>query len=111
MTQQNPLLPANTDPAPQTLPTVVEDLDSTDLQRIGQLLDGSAPENTPASYRFGGKTFTQWAGSGAALAMPASPTLVAAYLSHLAEEHRLSVATAQLHRAAIHKPNGHPDLT
>ncbi len=46
--------------------------------------------------------------------MPASPALVAAYLSHLVEDRHLSVATVRLHRAAIaaiHKSNGHQDPT
>ncbi len=46
--------------------------------------------------------------------MPASPPLVAAYLAHLAEERRLSVATIWLHQAtiaAIHKAAGHADPT
>ena len=46
--------------------------------------------------------------------MPASTTLVAAYLAHLAEDRRLSVATIRLHKAAIaalHKAAGHQDPT
>ena len=46
--------------------------------------------------------------------MLASPALIAAYLSHLAEDRHLSVATVRLHRAAlaaIHKSNGHQDPT
>ena len=46
--------------------------------------------------------------------MPASPPLIAAYLAHLAEERRLSVATIRLHKsalAAVHKAAGHPDPT
>ena len=48
------------------------------------------------------------------LALPASPALVAGYLSHLADERRLSVATVRLHKAAlaaVHKANGHDDPT
>ena len=81
---------------------------------MGQFLDGSTSENTRASYRSAWKTFSQWAGSRAALAMPASPALVAGYLSHLVEDRRLSVATVRIHRAAIaavHKANGHADPT
>ena len=114
MPQQNPLLPANIAPATQDLPAAAQGLGPADIQRIGQLVDGSASENTRASYRSAWKTFTRWAGARAAMAMPASPALVAAYLSHLVEERRLSVATVRLHRAAIaavHKANGHPDPT
>ena len=83
MTQQNPLLPANINSPPQELPAAAEGLGPADVQRIGQFLDGSASDNTRASYRSAWKTFTRWAGSRAALALPASPALVAAYLSHL----------------------------
>ena len=114
MTQQNPLLPASIYPAAQDLPTATDGLGPTDVQRIGQFLDDSASENTRASYRSAWKTFTQWTQARAALAMPASPALVAAYLSHLVEERRFSVATVRLHRAAlaaVHKTNGHADPT
>ena len=49
-----------------------------------------------------------------ALALPASPQLVAAYLSHLAQNRRLSVATVRLHKAAlaaVHRAAGHDDPT
>ena len=114
MTQQNSLLQAIMDPVPQELPAAAQGLGPADVQRISWLLDGSASEIIRASYRSAWKTFTQWAASRAALAMPASPSKVAACLSHLADERHLSVATVQLHRAAlaaIHKTNGHPDLT
>lgn len=46
--------------------------------------------------------------------MPDSPSLVAAYLAHLAEERRRWVTTVRLHRAAlaaIHKAAVHADPT
>ena len=52
-------------------------------------------------------------GTGA-LAMPASPPLIAAYLAYLAEDRCRSVATIHLHKAAlaaIHKAAGHADPT
>ena len=114
MTQQQALLPANVDPNNLDLPAIPEGLGPTDVQRIRQSLDSSVSDNTRASYRSAWKTFEQWAQARAALAMPASPALIAAYLSHLAEDRRLSVATVRLHRAAIaaiHKTNGHQDPT
>ena len=51
-------------------------------------------------YRSAWKTFEDWTSARAVLGLPASPALVAAYLSHLAEERHLSVATVRLHRAA-----------
>ena len=50
----------------------------------------------------------------AATSLPASPQLVATYLTHLAEERGLSVATIRLHKsalAAVHKAHGHEDPT
>ena len=114
MTQQQALLPAIAEPNQQDLPAIPEGLGPTDVQRIRQSLDSSVSENTRASYRSAWKTFEQWAQARAALAMPASPALIAAYLSHLAEDRHLSVATVRLHRAAlaaIHKANGHQDPT
>ena len=46
--------------------------------------------------------------------MPASTPLIAAYLSHLAEDRRLSVTTIRLNKAAlaaVHKAAGHEDPT
>ena len=59
MTQQNLLLPASIDPAPQVLLTVAQGLGPADVQRVGQFLDGSASENTRATYRSAWRTFTQ----------------------------------------------------
>ena len=114
MTQQQARLPANISPNHQDLPAAAEGLGPTDLQRIRQSLDSSVSENTRANCRSAWKTFERWAQARAALAMPASPALIATYLSHLAEDRRLSVATIRLHRAAIaaiHKSNGHQDPT
>ena len=110
MTQQQALLSASAEPINQALPAIPESLGPTDVQRIRQSLDSSVSETTRASYRSAWKTFERWAQARAALAMPASPALIAAYLSHLAEDRHLSVATVRLHRAAlaaIHKSNGH----
>ena len=114
MTQHQTLLPASAEPDNQDLPAIPEGLGPTDVQRIRQSLDSSVSDNTRASYRSAWKTFENWAQARAALTMPASPALVAAYLSHLAEVRHLSVATGRLHRAAIaaiHKSNGHQDPT
>ena len=114
MALQNPLLPTP-QAAQETLsPAASAGLAPTDIQRVDRFLDDSASENTRASYSSAWKSFNQWAGFRSALAMPASPTLVAAYLSHLVEERHFSVATVRLHRAAlaaIHKAIGHKDPT
>ena len=57
-------------------------------------------------YNSAWRGFDAWTQARGALALPASPSLVAAYLAHLAEERRLSVATVRLHKA-----DGHPDPT
>ena len=77
-------------------------------------MDHSVSDNTRAAYGSAWRSFQAWAQARAALALPASPALVAAYLSHLVEERRLSVATVRLHRAALaamHRASGHPDPT
>ena len=89
-------------------------LASTDLQRIRQALDHSVSANTRAAYTSAWRSFQAWAQARAALPLPASPALVAGYLSHLAQERRLAVATVRLHRAAlaaVHRAHGHPDPT
>ena len=89
-------------------------LASTDLQRIRQALDHSVSENTRAAYGSAWRSFEAWAQARAALPLPASPALAAAYLSHLAQERRLAVATVRLHKAALaamHRAHGHPDPT
>ena len=111
---QNPLLAVAQEHYQNLHPAHVTGVTSTELNRIRQSLDSSVSENTRASYRSVWKTFERWAQVRAALALPASPALIAAYLSHLAEERRLSVPTVRLHRAAIaeiHKSNGHQDPT
>ena len=65
-------------------------------------------------YRSVWTTFEEWTSVRAVLGLPATPALVVAYLSHLAEERQLSVATVRVHKAAlaaIHKATGHEDPT
>ena len=59
MTKQSPLMLANVDPTPQNLPAATRGIGPADIQRIGQLIDSSASDNTRASYRSAWKTFTQ----------------------------------------------------
>ena len=114
MTLQNPLLPVAMEPDAGNPPAPAAGLTGADLQRLRRSLDHSVSDNTRAAYASAWRSFEAWASARAALALPASPALVAAYLSHLAEERRLSVATVRLHRAALaalHKASGHPDPT
>ena len=65
-------------------------------------------------YASAWRGFEAWTQARGALAMPASRALVSAYLAHLTEERRLSVATVKLHKAAlaaVHKAHGHDDPT
>ena len=114
MTLQNPLLPVAPEPDAEHLPAPAGGLTGTDLQRIRQSLDHSVSDNTIAAYASAWKSFQAWAQARAALTLPASPALVAAYLSHLAQERGLSVATVRLHKAALsamHRAAGHDDPT
>ena len=85
-----------------------------DLARLRQALDSSVSDNTKAMYNSAWRSFQDWAQARGTLTIPASPPLVAAYLAHLAEERRLSVATVRLHKAAlaaVHKAAGLADPT
>ena len=112
MALQNPLIPA---PAKDhSLPTPAAGLTGADLARLRRSLDSSVSDNTRAMYNSAWRGFQSWTQARGALALPASPSLIAAYLAHLAEERRLSVATVRLHKAAlaaIHKAAGHEDPT
>ena len=112
MALQNPLIPA---PAKDhSLPTPAAGLTTADLARLRHSLDSSVSDNTRKMYASAWRSFEAWAQGRNALSLPASPQLVAAYLAHLAEERRLSVATVQLHKAAlaaVHKAHGHDDPT
>ena len=106
--------PAPQDGANAPLPAPETRLNGADLARLRRSLDSSVSDNTRAMYNSAWRGFEAWAQARGALAMPASPPLVAAYLAYLAEERRLSVAIVRLHKAAlaaIHKAAGHPDPT
>ena len=114
MALQNPLLPIPQDRTEALPPVPGTGLTNADLARLRRSLDSSVSDNTRTMYNSAWRAFEAWAQARGALAMPASPPLAAAYLSHLAEERRLSVATIRLHKAAlaaIHKATGHADPT
>ena len=95
-------------------PASTTGLTGADLARLRRSLDSSVSENTRAMYASAWRSFENWTKAHGALALPASPPLVAGYLVYLAEERRLSVATVRLYKAAIaaiHKASGHADPT
>ncbi len=116
MATQNYILPVPQESA-ETLPAPATGLTDAGPGAVAPLrrsLDSSASDNTRSMYNSAWRGFEAWAQGRGALAMPASPPIAAAYLAHLAEERRMSVATIRLHRAAlaaIHKTAGHPDPT
>ena len=106
MTLQNPLLPVPQEPDAGNRPAPAAGLTGGDVEMIRQALDHSVSDNTRAAYKSAWRSFGAWCRTRGALALPASPQLAAAYLTHLAEERRLSVTTVHLHKAA-----GHDDPT
>ena len=82
-------------------------LTSTHIQRIRSSLDQSTSDNTRKSYASAWASFQSRARIRGATAMPASPALVAAYLTHLAEERCVPVTAI----VALHKAAGHQDPT
>ena len=114
MALQNPLIPAPANQPNDNQPVPAAGLTTADLARLRHSLDSSVSDNTRAMYNSTWRGFEAWTQARGALAMPVSPPLVAAYLAHLAEERRLSVASVRLHKAAlvaVHKAAGHPDPT
>ena len=111
MALQNPLIPAQANQPSDNPPVPTAGLTTADLARLRHFLDSSVSDNTRKMYASAWRGFESWAQTRGALALPASPGLVAAYL---AGERRLSVATVKLHRAAlaaVHKAAGHDDPT
>ena len=114
MALQNPLIPAPANQPSANPPASTSSLTTADLARFRHSLDSSVSDNTRKMYASAWRGFEAWAQARGTLPLPASPPLIAAYLAHLAEERRLSVATVRLHKAAlaaVHKAAGHDDPT
>ena len=114
MALQNPLIPTLVKDSNAAMPAPTAGLTTADLARLRHSLDSSVSDNTRTMYNSAWHGFESWTQARGALSLPASPPLVAAYLAHLAEERRLSVATVRLHKAAlaaVHKAAGHDDPT
>ena len=88
MALQKSLLPVAQD-STQTLPPAgVRDLTNTDIQRIQASLDHSVSDNTRKMYASAWRAFQSWTRARGILALPASTSLIAAYLAHLAAVHK-----------------------
>ena len=112
MALQNPLIHAPKNDS--NAPAPAAGLTTAELARLRHSIDSSVSDNTKKMYASAWKSFESWAQGRGAMALPASPPLVAAYLACLAEERHLSVATIRLHKAAlaaVHKAAGHTDPT
>ena len=87
------MIPAPQDGANAPLPAAETRLNGADLDRLRRSLDSSVSDNTRAMYNSAWHGFKSWAQARGARSLPTSSPLVAAYLAHMAEERRLSVAT------------------
>ncbi len=97
-------------PASALAVPAVQGLSPAEVPLVQDLLDQSVSATTRASYTSAWRSFEKWAQARAVMALPASPALIAGYLSDLAEERQVAVATVGLYRpvlASVHKARGH----
>ena len=108
--------PARVDDIPlaSQTPGAVPGLAEADGRRIAEALHTPAAPTpghpTPPAWR----RFTAWSEARGWRRLTAAPEQVAAYLTELADAHRLSVATLRLHRSsvgAVHRNAGFDDPT
>ena len=72
-----------------------------DRMRVSAILESAISENTRMNYGYQWKLFSSWAREREADALPAEPSLVAAYLAERAELHEHRPATLRAAAAAI----------
>ncbi len=65
-----------------------DDLDAETIHRVWAAVEGSTSSATKAAYRSDWARFSAWAAAGGHQVLPASPMLVAAYLTEAAEERK-----------------------
>ncbi len=65
-----------------------DDLDADTVRRVWAAVEGSTSAATKAAYRSDWARFERWASAGGHAVLPASPMLVAAYLTGAAEERK-----------------------
>ena len=87
MALQNPLPSARQTGQPHNPPAATAGLTTADLARLRQALDSSVSDNNQAMYNSARRSFQTWTEARGV------PALLAAYLSSMAEERRLTVAT------------------
>ena len=86
-----PAQPAATTPADpgHDLPVgAPDDLDADTVRRVWAAVEASTSAATKAAYRSDWDRFERWAAAGGHVVLPASPMLVAAYLTEAAEKRR-----------------------
>lgn len=79
-------------------------------EKQARLLDHGEAENTRNAYASAWKQFLLWCEASGRRALPATEKTVCLYLTHLLEERKRKVTTAELHKAAImahHRAVGH----
>ena len=105
------------EPAPATAGDPGHDLDAETVRRVWAAVDASTSAATKAAYRSDWGRFERWCSAGGHVLLPASPLLVAAYLTEAAEERkadgRLRFGAASLTRWVssinqVHTAAGHP---
>ena len=106
------------------LPVDAVDLDADTVRRVWAAVDASTSSATKAAYRSDWGRFERWAAVGGHVVLPASPMLVAAYLTEAAEERKADGRPAfgaasltrwassinQVHTAAGHAPPGRSEV-
>jgi len=70
------------------LPVDAVDLDAETVRRVWAAVEGSTSAATKAAYRSDWARFSAWAAPGGHVVLPASPMVVAAYLTEAAEERK-----------------------
>ena len=80
MALQNPLIPAPANQPSDNPPAPAAGLTTADLARLRHSLDSSVSDNTRTMYASAWHGFESWAQARGALSLPASPSLIAAYL-------------------------------
>ncbi len=100
------------------------DLDADTVRRVWAAVDASTSAATKAAYRSDWGRFERWCAAGGHVVLPASPLLVAAYLTEAAEERRADGRPAfgsasltrwassinQVHTAAGHAAPGRSEV-